>query len=326
MSYRGWLGHDEGIEEIDKLGREEKPFLFILSYDKQKVFAQALDQLDRDILYKVKKIRNYTPAKCHAPYRFSKFPVTLAAYRTALEKIIDEIRSGNTYLLNLTFKTPIETDLTLKEIFNRARAKYKLYFKGAFVCFSPERFIEIRENTIATYPMKGTIEASLPNAKEKILSDPKEMAEHVMIVDLMRNDLGIVGNNVKVEAFRYLDKIRAGEKELYQVSSKITAQLPDDWREHIGEILDKLTPAGSITGTPKKRTMEIIDKVENYKRGFYTGIFGIFDGKSLQSAVMIRFIEEEGGRLFYKSGGGITIDSDAQSEYEELLDKIYLPF
>ena len=326
MSYRGWLGHDEGIEAIDRLGREGRPFLFILSYDKQKIFAQTLDQLDKDIFYKVKKIRNYTPVKRHEPYRLSKSPVTLTTYRTALEKIIDEIRSGNTYLLNLTFKTPIETDLTLKEIFNRARAKYKLYFKGEFVCFSPERFIEIQENTIATYPMKGTIEASLPNAKEKILSDPKEMAEHVMIVDLMRNDLSIVGNNVKVEAFRYLDKIRAGEKELYQVSSKITAQLPGDWREHIGGILDKLTPAGSITGTPKKRTVEIIDRVENYERGFYTGIFGIFDGRSLRSAVMIRYIEEEQGKLFYKSGGGITIDSRAQSEYEELINKIYLPF
>jgi para-aminobenzoate synthetase component 1 len=72
--------------------------------------------------------------------------------------------------------------------------------------------------------------------------------------------------------------------------------------------------------------MEIIERVEDYERGFYTGVFGIFDGESLRSAVMIRFIEEEKGRLYYKSGGGITIDSDTQSEYEELIDKIYLPF
>jgi len=326
MSYQKWFGHDEGIREIDRLGRAGKPFLFILSYDKQKIFAQTLDQLDKDILYKIKTQRNYTPDTRQAPYHFSKSPVALTAYQTALGKIIDEIRSGNTYLLNLTFRTPIETDLTLKEIFNRSRAKYKLYFKGEFICFSPERFIEIREGTISAYPMKGTIEASLPNAAERILSDPKEMAEHVMIVDLMRNDLGIVGSEVKVEKFRYIDKIRAGNKELLQVSSVISARLSDEWREHIGEILDHLTPAGSITGTPKKRTIEIIDRVENYERGFYTGIFGLFDGEALQSAVMIRFIEEEEGKLFYKSGGGITIDSDAKSEYEELVDKIYLPF
>jgi para-aminobenzoate synthetase component 1 len=173
--------------------------------------------------------------------------------------------------------------------------------------------------------MKGTIDASLPNAKEQILNDTKEMAEHTMIVDLMRNDLGIVGNKVRVEKFRYIDKIKAGNKELLQVSSKITASLQSSWHSHIGDILDSITPAGSITGTPKKKTVEIIDDIEDYDRGFYTGIFGIYDGVSLDSAVMIRFIEQQQNKLYYKSGGGITIDSTPQSEYEELIDKIYLP-
>jgi para-aminobenzoate synthetase component 1 len=326
MNERRWLGHREGIAEIERLGRERVPFLFILSYDKQRIFAQPLDRLNPAIYYKLETVRNYPPRKRHKPYCFAKHPVSLVHYRNALEEIIEEIRSGNTYLLNLTFKTAVETDLTLREIFDYAQAKFKLYFKGEFTCFSPERFIEISGSTITTYPMKGTIEASLPDAAERILSDPKEMAEHVMIVDLMRNDLGIVGSDVKVEKFRYVDTIKAGAKELLQVSSMISARLPDDWREHIGEILDRLTPAGSITGTPKKRTMEIIKRVEDYERGFYTGVFGIFDGESLRSAVMIRFIEEKEGRLYYKSGGGITLDSDTQSEYEELIDKIYLPF
>ena len=326
MSDGVWLSHREGIEEIDRLGKERRPFLFILSYDKSRIFARPLDRLDSDILYKLEAVRNYSPEGEPGEYRFARYPTTLSAYRSTFEKVLEEIRSGNTYLLNLTFKTAVETNLTLREIFSSARADFKLYFKGEFTCFSPERFIEIDDRTLATYPMKGTIEASLPDAAERILSDPKEMAEHIMIVDLMRNDLGIVGSDVKVENFRYLDKIRAGEKALLQVSSRITARLPDDWREHIGEILDHLTPAGSITGTPKKRTREIIAELENYERGFYSGIFGIFDGDSLRSAVMIRFIEKERGKLYYKSGGGITIDSDAQSEYEELVDKIYLPF
>jgi para-aminobenzoate synthetase component 1 len=174
--------------------------------------------------------------------------------------------------------------------------------------------------------MKGTIDANLPKAKERILNNEKEMAEHVMIVDLMRNDLGIIGSEVKVEKFRYVDKIKAGKKELLQVSSKITAKLETNWRENIGTLLDQLTPAGSITGTPKKSTVSIIHHVENYDRDFYTGVFGIFDGASLRSGVMIRFIEKEQGKLLYKSGGGITLDSEAKSEYDELIDKIYLPF
>ncbi len=313
-------------KEMDALGRLRTPFLFVVSYDQSKIFVQALDKLDKEIYYKLEDWRNYPVQKRAKDFTFSKSPVAFDSYKKALDKILEQIRSGNTYLLNLTFKTPIETNYTLKEIFTYSRAKFKLYFKDEFICFSPERFVEIEGETIATYPMKGTIDANIPQAKEKILSDTKEMAEHVMIVDLMRNDLGIVGSDVKVEKFRYVEKIKAGQKELLQVSSKITARLPEDWRDNIGTLLSQLLPAGSITGTPKRSTVNIIKKVENFDRGFYTGVFGVFDGKSLRSGVMIRFIEKEKGKLYYKSGGGITIDSNARSEYEELLDKIYLPF
>ncbi len=313
------------MERITHLAKQRVPFLFVLSYDLNERFIQPLDALDTDILFKIGGKRNYPKTPIQKSYYLDKSPPTFSNYQSSLEKILEEIRSGNSYLLNLTFKTAIHTNLSLKEIFMFSRAKYKLYFKDKFICFSPEKFIEIEGNTIATYPMKGTIEASLPNAKEQILENKKEMAEHVMIVDLMRNDLGIIGTDVKVEAFRYIDKIRAGDKELLQVSSKITAQLPDNWRDNLGEILKKILPAGSITGTPKRSTIKIINKIEDYDRGFYTGVFGIFDGQNLYSAVMIRFIEKEENSLYYKSGGGITIDSDARSEYQELIDKIYLP-
>jgi len=321
-----WLNQNEGFQKINQFGASRTPFLFIISYDKTKIFAQALDDLDEDIFYKLEDWRNYPVKKREKDFTFSKSPVYFSQYEKAFEQILVEIRSGNTYLLNLTFKTPIESSLSLNEIFTYSRAKFKLYFKGQFICFSPERFVDIHDRTIATYPMKGTIDANLPHAEEMILHNEKEMAEHVMIVDLMRNDLGIVGSDIKVEKFRYVEKIKAGKKELLQVSSKITAKLDENWQENIGTLLDNLTPAGSVTGTPKKSTVNIIDTIENYDRNFYTGIFGVFDGKDLRSGVMIRFIEEENGTLMYKSGGGITLDSDAKSEYEELIDKIYLPF
>jgi para-aminobenzoate synthetase component 1 len=174
--------------------------------------------------------------------------------------------------------------------------------------------------------MKGTIDANIPNASAKILGDMKEMAEHTMVVDLLRNDLGIVSKKVRVEKFRYIDEINAGDKRLLQVSSKISAELDNNWNEKLGDILVSLLPAGSITGTPKKKTVEIIKEVEKYERDYYTGIFGVFDGKSLDSSVMIRFIEKDKkGELYYKSGGGITCDSNAQLEYQELLDKVYIP-
>jgi len=321
-----WLQKEEGFRQIDTLGQSRTPFLFIISYNQNKIFAKPLKKLDDDLYYKLEDWRNYPVEKREKKCTFSKHPVDFSTYKKALNAVLEEIRSGNTYLLNLTFKTPIETNYSLKEIFTYARAKFKLYYKDEFICFSPERFVEMHEGRIATYPMKGTIDANIPLAKEHILADKKEMAEHVMIVDLMRNDLGIIGSEVKVEKFRYVEKIKAGQKELLQVSSKITAKLPKEWQNQLGTLLSQLLPAGSITGTPKKSTIHIIDEVENFNRGFYTGVFGVFDGKSLRSGVMIRFIEKEEGKLYYKSGGGITIDSDAKSEYEELIDKIYLPF
>jgi len=321
-----WYSTEDGFNAMNRLGASRTPFLFIISYDKSNIFAQPLESLDSDIFYKLEAWRNYPVKKREVPFYLTKSPVDFQTYAVSMEKILTEIRAGNTYLLNLTFKTPVESNLSLREIFTYARAKFKLCFKEEFICFSPERFVEIENNTIATYPMKGTIDAHIPDAENTILHNEKEMAEHVMIVDLMRNDLGIVGTDVKVEKFRYIEKIKAGKKELLQVSSKITAKLQENWRDSIGTLLEDLTPAGSITGTPKKSTVNIIKHIENYERGFYTGVFGVFDGKSLRSGVMIRFIEEENGKLFYKSGGGITVDSDAKSEYEELIDKIYLPF
>ena len=320
-----WLSKGNGFEQINTLAKQRTPFLFISSFDGEKIFAQPLDCLDDDIFYKLEDWRNYPVKKRTKEFTFSKFPVDFSTYQNALNEVLEEIRSGNTYLLNLTFRTPVESSFTLKEIFTYAKAKFKLYFKDQFICFSPERFVEIEDNTIATYPMKGTIDANLPDAKKSIMLDEKEMAEHVMIVDLMRNDLGIIGSDVKVAKFRYVEKIKAGEKELLQVSSKITATLPDNWKDNLGTLLSQILPAGSISGTPKKSTVDIIKRVENFDRGFYTGVFGVFDGASFRSGVMIRFIENENSKFFYKSGGGITIDSDAKSEYEELIDKIYLP-
>jgi len=252
-------------------------------------------------------------------------PIEFKIYKNAFDKVIEEIKKGNTYLLNLTFPSEIKTNCSLIEIFSSSKAPFKLYFKNKFVCFSPERFVKIKHNKIYTYPMKGTIDASIPNAKEKILSNIKEMAEHTMVVDLLRNDLGIIGKNVKVNKFRFIDKIKAGDKELLQVSSEIEATL-NNWQTNWLEIIKKMLPAGSISGTPKKKTIEIIKKVENYNRGFYTGIFGITDEKTfLDSAVIIRYIENNENLMIYKSGGGITIDSNVKEEYKELINKVYIP-
>ena len=315
-------------EKLNKFGFEKEPFLFVISYDFSKFYIEKLSNLSDSIKYQLDNKEESTQ-NIQNKISLKKFPISFEEYKKKFDILQEEIKSGNSYLLNLTAKTKIKTTLSLDEIYENTKSRFKLRFKNQkddFVCFSPERFIKIEDNNIFTYPMKGTIDAKFPNAKEKILTNQKEMAEHTMVVDLLRNDLGIIGSNVRVEDFRYIETINAGDKELLQVSSKISANLENNWSEKIGDILTSILPAGSITGTPKKKTVEILKNIEDYDRDFYTGIFGVYDGKNLDSSVMIRFIEEINSERFYKSGGGITCDSDVFLEYEELLDKVYLPF
>lgn len=254
-----------------------------------------------------------------------KRPIDFSEFKKSFDQVVAEINLGNSFLTNLTFQTPIETNLSLVQIFQLSHAKYKLHVPDQMVVFSPETFVKIKGHTIYSHPMKGTIDAKEPHARSQILNDPKERAEHITIVDLIRNDLSRVADEVTVPSFRYVEKIETAQRELLQVSSEVTGQLPSDWRHSIGHILSQMLPAGSISGAPKRETLRIIQQTERYARGFYTGICGHFDGENLDSGVMIRFIKKENGQLYFCSGGGITSQSEAEKEYQEMLDKVYLP-
>ena len=315
------------IDTMNKYGRANLPFLFIINFDFSDAYIQKLSDIDsNEISYKINSLSNFKnediPSK---DYTIKKFPESIYEYKSKFDKVRQHLFYGNSYLTNLTCKTRIEINLSLKEIFRIANATYKLFFKDKFVCFSPECFIKVIDNKVFTYPMKGTISAAVPNALNVILNDEKELQEHNTIVDLLRNDLSIVSENVKVTKFRFPSYIKTKDKELIQISSEICGELPQNWNNNIGDLLAAILPAGSVSGAPKKRTVEIIKSCEDYERGYYTGVFGIFDGKNLDSAVSIRFIEMENGILYYKSGGGITINSDLNSEYNEMTDKIYVP-
>lgn len=310
------------FSDLNSFGKRREPFLFICDYKAQNLIVIRLDELEKeDVEFSIQESTEQTQTLS----KLEKFPQEFKEYKKKFDYVIEKIKSGETYLLNLTAQTPIKTKLTLKEIFTNANANYKLRYKDEFVCFSPEKFIGIKDNIIDTYPMKGTIDASIKNAKQMILEDKKEMAEHIMVVDLLRNDLSIVASDVLVKKFRYIQTIGAGDKKLLQVSSHISGNIGYNWHENIGNILKSLLPAGSISGTPKISTLNIIDTIEDYDREYFSGIFGVYNGKSLDSGVMIRFIQNNKDGYMYKSGGGITLDSDAKSEYNELLDKIYLP-
>jgi para-aminobenzoate synthetase component 1 len=319
----------QAIQKMNDLGSQGTPFLFVIDYDLKQPIVLTLEEVSQEnIFYKINDKTNFSFGKSpfEKPLHLEKCPVSFQEYQQSFEIVKQAMLRGDSFLTNLTKPTPIKVNLSLQEIFQRSRAKYQLYFKDKFVLFSPEIFVQIQEGIISSHPMKGTISADIPNAETVILNDKKEFAEHTTIVDLIRNDISTISEKVWVEKFRYISRIHTHEGDLLQVSSEICGKLPADYQAQIGTILFKLLPAGSICGAPKPQTLAIIKEAENYERGYYTGVFGIFDGKNLDSSVMIRFIEkQENGSLIFKSGGGITVLSDARLEYQEMIDKIYLP-
>lgn len=318
---------ENAIRDMNRFGAVRAPFIFIIDYQMQKPAVIPIDAVNSsEILY---DFNGFTNSPGHAPHvrkvRLEKNPISFDVYKSAFDLIVFHQMEGDSYLANLTFPTRIDINLSLKEIFLQSRAPYRLWFKDRFVVFSPEPFVRINDGKISSFPMKGTIDASIPNAKELLLGDEKEFAEHVTIVDLIRNDLNIVASDINVERFQYIDMIDTNAGGLLQASSMITGTLAHDYHEIIGNIIAAILPAGSITGAPKKKTVEIIREAENYERGYYTGICGLFDGENLDSCVMIRFIEKTETGTFFKSGGGITVYSDPVREYQELIDKVYVP-
>lgn len=313
------------ISQLNQLGKTGEPFLFIIDFEGISPLVYPLSAIPDTIKYSFPGLDVPHRTKIsNKPIILKKCPVAFSDYHVAFQKVLFHLKQGNSYLVNLTFPTPVSTDLSLDEIYGVSKAPYKLLLKDQFVVFSPEPFIQIKGNVISSFPMKGTIDASIPDAGKRILSDTKESAEHNTIVDLIRNDLSKVATQVEVVRYRYLQRIQTHQKEILQVSSEIRGLLAEGFQGQIGHILDSLLPAGSISGAPKQSTLNIIRESETGPRGYYTGVFGIFDGQNLESAVMIRFIRQSENGLIYHSGGGITHLSHPESEYQEMLDKVYL--
>jgi para-aminobenzoate synthetase component I len=320
------------IARMNARGQARTPFLIVADYKQQRpLVLTPAEAASAHVFYHIGSHTNVANSSDNQTikqdsFRFSRFPMPFADYEPRFRRVQEHLRRGNSFLTNLTRPTPVDTNLSLADIFSRSHAPYRLLVRDEFVVFSPETFIKIENNVIRSHPMKGTIPASEPNARQRILADPKEAAEHATIVDLIRNDISQIARQVWVERYRYLETVPTHTGDLLQLSSEIRGTLPPNWADTIGTLLFQLLPAGSITGAPKPQTRTIIDEVEGYERGYYTGIAGFFDGTNFDCGVLIRFIEQTPNGLIFKSGGGITVYADAESEYKELIDKVYLPF
>lgn len=256
------------------------------------------------------------------------------SYTRAFNKIKDYILCGDTYQINLTqqFKAAITDAFNPLENFNNlsqlAQAPFSVYFESdntTLLSASPERFIEIKNSLMQTQPIKGTrkrlhSQDADQEAKNSLQNSIKDRAENLMIVDLLRNDLGISSEtgSVKVEALFAIETFGT----VHHLVSTICSRLKPGFSP-ISAFMHAF-PGGSITGAPKKRAMEIINEVETTNRGFYCGSLVYCSGGKLDSNILIRTFEvrKNENSIEVWGGGGIVADSNLDDEYQESLDKI----
>ena len=313
---------------MNNLAMQGVPFLFIIDYEGKRAVVEPENKVNANELkycFNGKGNATQTAYPANKDIEWGIEPPTEAEYQHGFNIVRNAMLAGNSYLANLTCRIGLRTNLSLPDLYNAAEARYRLWMKDKLVCFSPETFVKIAQGEISSYPMKGTAEDLSPSSAEQLLANEKEAAEHATIVDLIRNDLSMVAYDVHVERYRYVERLNTHRGPLLQTSSEIRGRLMPHLMQRPGDVIFSQLPAGSITGAPKKKTVEIIAEAENYHRDFYTGVMGRWDNGELDSAVMIRFIDQCHGKLFFKAGGGITAKSNWKDEYHEVIEKVYAP-
>ena len=308
--------------------RPSGPLAWFGIYDRCYRFDHAFGSFDTDpIDSSSKSVREIFRRSDNPDSDPIDYALDLQQFTERIARIQDWIRAGDVYQLNFTFPVHAQFEENPASLYARLSAAQPVDY-GAFLntqsndyilCFSPELFFRIdARRHITTQPMKGTAPRGRTNSEDHELtawlaSDPKNRAENVMIVDLLRNDLGRLCSfgSVKVEELFEVDRYPS----LLQMSSRISGDLlPDAGFE---AIFRALFPCGSITGAPKVRAMQLLTQIEERPRDVYTGAIGFFSKEQTIFNVAIRTLEHESGSATMGIGSGIVIDSDPITEYQE---------
>lgn len=265
------------------------------------------------------------------PFLLPETTVCYRDYKRAIDKIKRQIAKGNTYQVNYTYDWLLGSEVPgfdlYRSILPKQTTPYNAYIKNKWeeiLSFSPELFFELNGNVIRTKPMKGTVKRGVDKKEddkniEFLKNDIKNRAENVMIVDLLRNDLGKIAKTGSVK----VDKLFEIEthKTVHQMTSEIRAEIKENTTLY--EIFEAIFPCGSVTGAPKISTMDIIDKIESGNRRVYCGAIGLISPAKCIFSVPIRILQRENGEKLYKYrvGGAVVWDSTAKEEWAETLTK-----
>jgi len=273
-------------------------------------------------------------AGVHQPFRVLRAPYSnmdFATYSTAFQRIKHYIREGDCYQVNLAQRFEAQVDGSLWMAYRELRALNPAPF-SAFINIpgcqvlssSPERFLKVVDGQVETRPIKGT----RPRARhpqedlwlaEELRHSRKDRAENVMIVDLLRNDLGKVCESGSVRVPRLFDVERFAT--VHHLVSTVTGRIAGG-QDNLS-LLRACFPGGSITGAPKLRAMQIIEELEPHRRGVYCGSIGyISSDGTMDTNIAIRTLVHSAGTLRFWAGGGIVADSVLEEEYQETFDKV----
>nr|HID58128.1 aminodeoxychorismate synthase component I [Desulfobacterales bacterium] len=337
----GYIGYEvcQWIETLPNPGPKDvfNPHFYLAAYPKILVFDnirqtwylwQREDMPNRFRLTLNRKIRSGEKGRLIGANQSKKY------YIDRIKNVLDYIAAGEVYQINYTQRfyftysgDPFGLYLQLKKVQPVSFGAFLNLGDGYVVSGSPELFLRVKKGTVLTKPMKGTIKRSSKPTKDRRLrkrlkESIKDRAENVMIVDLMRNDLGRFCRFGSVEVPRLF--VVEAYSTVYQMVSHVTGEVEKETTR--SDIIRGVFPPGSITGAPKKRAMEIIYELEPNERGVYCGAIGYLWADQMVFNVAIRTVEIANGKGVLGVGGGIVADSRPELEYEESLLKARATF
>ncbi len=254
-----------------------------------------------------------------------------AAYMESVERIREEVIAGNLLQAVPSRRLVVKTDIPALEAYRRLRSvnpsPYLFYLDfGDYQLFgaSPEMHLKIKNGEAAIKPIAGTRRRGETSDQDKalekeLLEDPKERAEHLMLVDLARNDLGRISvpGSVKVKSFMDVERF----SHVMHIVSETTGKLAEGMT--VSRAVKATFPAGTVSGAPKIRAVDTVDSLEGHPRSFYAGLVGYFEPDGgLDSCITIRSALKKGDRLVLQAGAGVVYDSDPEREYRETGEKL----